>query len=264
MSGTNRRPSRSLFARSIACLSVFLTVSVSWWPLVAAARASALAPTVKVPSSPAPFSIASARASVVDRVTPVAAVWRRQGQRQGGDRSAAVLFDGDQATSLRSEQDAVVVASLAQAQPIRGLGVFGQADGKLSVYLPDGAGMPGKPVAGLQDLDLASLPLRWNRFWSREAPVARDSRAGLAAPQSLGHLERSSSSGCYRTAPRSPRRRSPIGSWRGRRRGRWSSGPRRGRRTCRRPRSALTAWPRSRSAWPPIRGWSTGRSWSMS
>jgi RHS repeat-associated protein len=101
---------------------------------------------------------------VLTRLAPIAAEW----QRPEGARAATVLFDGDQATSLGTGGDAHIRVTLAGPRPIRGIGVFGRAEGRLSVSTVDGG--RETPVAGMQDLDLRALPLRWNRFWASGTP----------------------------------------------------------------------------------------------
>jgi RHS repeat-associated protein len=101
---------------------------------------------------------------VLTRLAPVAAEWRRP----EGNRAATFLFDDDQSTSMRTGGDAQIRVSLAGPRPIRGIGVFGRAEGRLSISTVDDG--RETPVVGLQDLDLRALPLRWNRFWASGTP----------------------------------------------------------------------------------------------
>jgi len=106
----------------------------------------------------------------VDRLAPTAVDWLRT----EGPRSAAVLFDGDQSTSLRTDADAAIRIELPGPRALRGIGTFGPADGTLSVAAIDRSGKAPKETAveGLQDLDLGALPLHWSRFWSPRATDA--------------------------------------------------------------------------------------------
>jgi RHS repeat-associated protein len=116
------------------------------------------------PPTPRPGgSAADADASpelVVGRLPPISVQWARP----DGVRPAAVLFDGDSATSLRTGGPADIQVGLSAEAPVYGLGVYGGADGTLSVAAVGYAGHE-EPISGLQNIDLGSLPRRWNRFW---------------------------------------------------------------------------------------------------
>ncbi|HTQ43143.1 MAG TPA: hypothetical protein VMI75_10340, partial [Polyangiaceae bacterium] len=80
-----------------------------------------------------------------------------------------MLFDGDQMTSLIGPRVSRIHVTLARPTALRGMGVFGAADGELSVAAVVQSGKGGVteiPLAGLQNVDLSKMPLRWNRFWT--------------------------------------------------------------------------------------------------
>jgi RHS repeat-associated protein len=140
-------------------------LSLSWRPVLGAPPHEGPSPaaTPRAAAAPAP--------GIVGHLAPAAVEW----VRPEGIRSAAVLFDGDRTTSLRTGAEAVIRVTLPGARTVDGLGTFGGADGVLSVSSIAQAGTSAveTPIAGLQDLDIGGLPLRWNRFWADRPVEAR-------------------------------------------------------------------------------------------
>src|SRR5262245_33631817 len=145
------RRRRSASVRGVACVAVCLILSQMWYP----ALASLPGPVPRAAAAPGPRERPPEEV-IADRLAPVAVDWTLP----DGARSAAVLFDGDRNSSLRSVGEARIVLTLPEEAPVRGLGAFGAADGSVSVAALDPSGRE-LPLSGLQNLDLRGLPLRW-------------------------------------------------------------------------------------------------------
>src|SRR5262245_19740073 len=100
---------RSRLVRSTAGVGIVLMLSTLWRPSAASVAASEPRANDR-PAAPSP-------AHVPTRLAPLAAEWRRP----DGPRPAAALFDGDQATALRTDGEATIRITLAQAAPVLGV-----------------------------------------------------------------------------------------------------------------------------------------------
>src|SRR5215471_1591053 len=158
---------RSLTFRSIAGAAIILVLA----PLCRLSAASSETQGTRAASPAQTRSPLAPASQVVERLAPAAAEWEHQDKYT----PVGILFDNDPATSLRTEGPASIRVLLTQVTLPAAVGVYGAADGWLSVSAITVDGNEA-PIAGLQDLDLRSLPLTWNRFWSTSSgkPSQRD------------------------------------------------------------------------------------------